>query len=44
MKSTQLLIAALFLSFVLPVVAQDKPKYEIYALRYATIPDCPVSG
>ena len=24
--------------------AQDKPKYEIYALRYATIPDFPVSG
>ncbi len=44
MKSTRLLVAALLLTFALPLVAQDKPKYEIYALRYATIPDFPVSG
>ncbi len=37
---------ALFLAWVavLPVFAQEKPKYEIYALRYATLPDFPVSG
>src|SRR5512140_4015328 len=39
-------LIAFLLAFVaaLPLFAQDKPKYEVYALRYATIPDFPVSG
>jgi glyoxylase-like metal-dependent hydrolase (beta-lactamase superfamily II) len=28
---------------VLPVTAQAKPQYEVYAIRYATLPDFPVS-
>jgi glyoxylase-like metal-dependent hydrolase (beta-lactamase superfamily II) len=35
-------IAALF--FISLLFAQSKPQYEIYALRYATIPDFPVSS
>src|SRR5882762_10028876 len=36
----------LFLSAALaaPVIAQTKPQYEVYALRYATIPGFRVSG
>lgn len=39
-------IIAVVLAFLaaLPAFAQDKPKYEVYALRYATIPDFPVSA
>lgn len=44
MRSKRLLIAIFTLALALPLLAQDKPKYEIYALRYATIPDFPVSG
>jgi glyoxylase-like metal-dependent hydrolase (beta-lactamase superfamily II) len=28
---------------VIPVTAQSKPQYEVYAIRYATLPDFPVS-
>jgi glyoxylase-like metal-dependent hydrolase (beta-lactamase superfamily II) len=35
-----LCIAALF---IIPASAQAKPKYEIYAIRYATLPDFPVA-
>ena len=38
-----LLLACLITAF-LPADAQDQPKYEIYALRYATIPEFPVSA
>ncbi len=44
MKSNRLTIALLLFACVLPLLAQDKPKYEIYAIRYATLPDFPVSG
>src|SRR5689334_3798200 len=44
MRSTRLIAFALSLAAVLPACAQEKPKYEVYALRYATIPDFPVSG
>lgn len=40
----RLLSLVLLLAVATPLHAQDKPKYEIYALRYATIPDFPVSG
>ncbi|MGO9649078.1 MAG: N-acyl homoserine lactonase family protein [Terriglobales bacterium] len=41
---SQLLIGlALLLAAALSAVAQSKPNYEIYAIRYATIPDFPVS-
>jgi glyoxylase-like metal-dependent hydrolase (beta-lactamase superfamily II) len=33
----------LFLVTALAAVAQSKPNYEIYAIRYATLPDFPVS-
>jgi glyoxylase-like metal-dependent hydrolase (beta-lactamase superfamily II) len=33
----------LFLVMALAAVAQSKPNYEIYAIRYATLPDFPVS-
>ncbi len=39
-----LVTLALALTATLPVLAQDKPKYEVYALRYATLPNFPVSG
>lgn len=32
-----------FVGAVIPVAAQSKPQYEIYAIRYATIPDFPVA-
>lgn len=44
MKPNRLLSIALSLVVTLPLFAQEKPKYEIYALRYATVPDFPVSG
>src|SRR6201987_1604089 len=28
---------------IVPIAAQSKPQYEIYAIRYATIPDFPVA-
>jgi len=28
---------------IIPVTAQSKPQYEIYAIRYATLPDFPVA-
>src|SRR5580692_10211643 len=28
---------------IVPLAAQSKPQYEIYAIRYATIPDFPVA-
>ena len=34
---------ALLFATVLTTVAQSKPNYEIYAIRYATIPDFPVA-
>lgn len=39
-------LLALVLSLVtaFPALAQNKPQYEIYALRYATLPDFPVAG
>ncbi|HTA23502.1 MAG TPA: N-acyl homoserine lactonase family protein [Terriglobales bacterium] len=40
MKIIQL---ALLLATVLAAVAQSTPKYEVYAIRYATLPDFPVS-
>jgi glyoxylase-like metal-dependent hydrolase (beta-lactamase superfamily II) len=33
----------LLLAVALPAVAQSKPNYEVYAIRYATLPDFPVS-
>ena len=44
MTPHRLTIFLLLLLIAAPVFAQEKPKYEIYALRYATIPDFPVSG
>jgi glyoxylase-like metal-dependent hydrolase (beta-lactamase superfamily II) len=40
MKIIQL---ALLLATAVPAVAQSKPNYEIYAIRYATLPDFSVS-
>lgn len=34
----------LFATMIAPLVAQPKPQYEVYALRYATIPDFSVAG
>ncbi len=41
----RVLVPLLFISSFLgfPVYAQSKPHYEIYALRYATLPDFPVA-
>ena len=44
MRFPRLVAFALAFLTALPAFSQDKPKYEIYALRYATIPDFPVSG
>jgi glyoxylase-like metal-dependent hydrolase (beta-lactamase superfamily II) len=33
----------LLVAAALPAVAQSKPNYEVYAIRYATLPDFPVS-
>jgi glyoxylase-like metal-dependent hydrolase (beta-lactamase superfamily II) len=41
MRYLHLLVVA---AVVLPLVAQPKPQYEVYALRYATIPGFRVSG
>lgn len=44
MTRRNLLALLLCLGSVLPGLAQNKPQYEVYAVRYATIPDFPVSG
>src|SRR5438067_1317535 len=44
MKLSRLLALVLSVAVTLPMLAQSKPQYEVYALRYATIPDFPVSG
>jgi glyoxylase-like metal-dependent hydrolase (beta-lactamase superfamily II) len=41
-KRAHLFVASLILSS-LAAVAQSKPAYEVYAIRYATIPDFPVA-
>ena len=38
------LSTAVATALALPLAAQPKPQYEIYAIRYATIPDFAVSG
>ena len=43
MKRCALAVLLCLVSF-LPLFSQEKPKYEIYAVRYATIPDFPVAG
>src|ERR1035441_1258541 len=40
MRFSHLVLAA---ALAAPLVAQPKPQYEIYAIRYATIADFPVS-
>ncbi len=37
------IVHALLLATALTAVAQSKPDYEIYAIRYATIPGFPVA-
>jgi glyoxylase-like metal-dependent hydrolase (beta-lactamase superfamily II) len=45
MRPLRLFLSALLVAFLaLSASAQTPPQYEIYALRYATIPDFPVSG
>jgi glyoxylase-like metal-dependent hydrolase (beta-lactamase superfamily II) len=39
----KILALALLLATAIPLSAQAKPNYEIYALRYATLPDFPVA-
>jgi len=34
---------ALLVAVAIAAVAQSKPNYEVYAIRYATLPDFPVS-
>ena len=41
MRISYLLLAAVM---AVPIFAQPKPQYEIYAIRYATIPGYPLSG
>lgn len=43
MKSVYLLTAAVLVFLSSIVVAQTKPTYEVYAIRYASLPDFPVS-
>ena len=44
MKPLRWIAAILLFVTVLPVFAQNKPQYEVYAIRYATLPDFPVAG
>jgi glyoxylase-like metal-dependent hydrolase (beta-lactamase superfamily II) len=37
------LLPAIALLWVAPLAAQTKPAYEVYAIRYATLPDFPVA-
>ena len=43
MKLSRLIALILTVAAVLPAFAQSKPRYEVYALRYATLPDFPVA-
>jgi glyoxylase-like metal-dependent hydrolase (beta-lactamase superfamily II) len=43
MNLTRLLLAVSLAAFVSPAGAQSKPQYDIYAVRYATLPDFPVA-
>jgi glyoxylase-like metal-dependent hydrolase (beta-lactamase superfamily II) len=43
MKLSRLIALILTVAAVLPAFAQSKPQYEVYALRYATLPDFPVA-
>jgi glyoxylase-like metal-dependent hydrolase (beta-lactamase superfamily II) len=43
MKSVYLVTAAVLVLLSSLVVAQTKPTYEVYAIRYASLPDFPVS-
>jgi glyoxylase-like metal-dependent hydrolase (beta-lactamase superfamily II) len=43
MKQARLIALILTVAAVLPALAQSKPQYEVYALRYATLPDFPVA-
>jgi len=40
----KLALVTLLLAAAIAAVAQSKPNYEVFALRYATIPDFPVAG
>jgi len=40
---TALLVALAIAALTIAAVAQSKPNYEVYAIRYATLPDFPVS-
>jgi glyoxylase-like metal-dependent hydrolase (beta-lactamase superfamily II) len=40
----RVLALVLALAAALPLYAQNKPQYEVYAIRYATLPDFPVAG
>ena len=42
-KFMKIVHLALLFATALTAVAQSKPNYEIYAIRYATLPDFPVS-
>jgi glyoxylase-like metal-dependent hydrolase (beta-lactamase superfamily II) len=42
-KLMRILSLALLLATAITAVAQTSPRYEIYAIRYATLPDYPVS-
>jgi glyoxylase-like metal-dependent hydrolase (beta-lactamase superfamily II) len=44
MRSVRLLLALVIVAVSIPPArGQSKPKYEIYAIRYATLPDFPVA-
>jgi len=40
----RLIRVLLLLAMALPALAQSKPVYDVYAIRYATIPGFPVAG
>lgn len=40
----RMMVLLLVAAAVLPLFAQEKPKYEVYAIQYATLPDFPVAG
>src|SRR5579864_1155991 len=43
MNLTRFLLVVSLAAFVSPTGAQSKPQYDIYAVRYATLPDFPVA-
>jgi len=43
MNLTRFLLVVSLAAFVSPAGAQSKPRYDIYAVRYATLPDFPVA-